>query len=223
MKNFYFSFSFYSRTWKASFQKTSVISIPSCYSYENPLGAIFNLILFLEKHSEVRRHRRYHVEAKARRRKGLPLESCSVGIDSYRVDWKQRKQRHQKKTEKAYFQSLPITVPGHFKTFREYKQNPISTQTFQFNILLMSQRTCPLRRDMVIVLYSFHSMDLLEQAIRPISVAAWLMQALHYWASVLFSVAGILSYSNGKINETKKMRFREVTGGGEEKDCWKKC
>lgn len=33
------------------------------------------------------------------------------------------------------------------------------------------------------------------------------------------SVAGILSYSNGKINETKKMRFREVTGGGEEKDC----
>lgn len=37
-------------------------------------------------------------------------------------------------------------------------------------------------------------------------------------ASVLFSVAGILSYSNGKINKTERMSIREVTGGGEEKD-----
>lgn len=140
----------------------NVISIPSCYWYENPLEAIFNLALFLEENSEVRRHKWYYSEAKARRRKGLSREGCSVGSDSHRVDWKQRTEVSEE-NQKGLLPKFANNSPRSFQEFREYSQNSISIQTFQCNILLMNQRTCPLRSDMVIVLCSSYSMDLLEQ------------------------------------------------------------
>lgn len=45
---------------------------------------------------------------------------------------------------------------------------------------------------------------------RPINAAAWLRQASPCWASVLFSVAGTLSNSNGKIRNSEKSQVEEM-------------